>query len=144
MRKLIAGMKISVDEKVDGPDGPADWVHAWSDDYDLTSQVDACLLGAGMYPGYEQYWTAVLNEPDKPLPMTGRMPTPAEVEYARFAARTPHYVLSSTLTSALWPSDDLRPGARGHRCPQAAAGQGHLSRRGRSHDREPRRRRAGR
>ena len=104
MRKLIAGMKISVDEKVDGPDGPADWVHAWSDDYDLTSQVDACLLGAGMYPGYEQYWTAVLNEPDKPLPMTGRMPTPAEVEYARFAARTPHYVLSSSLTSALWPS----------------------------------------
>ena len=103
MRKLIAGMKISVDEKVDGPEGYADWVHAWSDDYDLTSQVDACLLGAGMYPGYEQYWTAVLNEPDRPLPMTGRMPTSAEIEYARFAAQTPHYVLSSTLTSALWP-----------------------------------------
>jgi dihydrofolate reductase len=56
-----------------------------------------------MYPGYEQYWTAIQNEPDKPLPMTGKLPTPAEVEWARFAARAPHYVLSSTLTSALWP-----------------------------------------
>jgi dihydrofolate reductase len=35
--------------------------------------------------------------------MTGRLPTPAEVEWARFAAQTPLYVLSSTLTSALWP-----------------------------------------
>jgi dihydrofolate reductase len=55
-----------------------------------------------MYPGYERYWTALQNEPDKPLPMIGKLPTPAEVEWARFAARTPHYVLSSTLTSALW------------------------------------------
>jgi dihydrofolate reductase len=31
------------------------------------------------------------------------MPTAAEVEYARFATQTPHYVLSRTLTSALWP-----------------------------------------
>jgi dihydrofolate reductase len=56
-----------------------------------------------MYPGYERYWTAIQNEPDKPLPMTGKLPTAAEVEWACFAAQTPHYVLSSTLTSALWP-----------------------------------------
>jgi dihydrofolate reductase len=31
------------------------------------------------------------------------MPTPDEVEWARFAARIPHYVLSSSLTSTLWP-----------------------------------------
>jgi dihydrofolate reductase len=31
------------------------------------------------------------------------MPTPDEVECAHFTARTPHYVLSRTLTSALWP-----------------------------------------
>ena len=110
MRKLIAGMKISADEKTEGPDGYADWVEAWSDDYGLMPQVDACLLGATMYPGYERYWTAVQNEPDKPLPMTGRVPTPAEVDYARFAAQTPHHVLSSTLTSALWPRTTFRPG----------------------------------
>ncbi len=102
MRKLIAGMKISVDGKIEGPEGYADWVEAWSDDYGLMPQVDACLLGANMYPGYEQYWTAIQNDPDKPVGMTGRVPTPDEVEYARFAARTPHYVLSSTLTSARW------------------------------------------
>ena len=104
MRKLIAGMKISIDGKMEGTEGTADWVEAWSDDYGLMSQVDACLLGAGMYPGYEQYWTAIQNEPDKPVWINGNQPTPAEVEYAGFAARIPHYVLSSTLTSALWPN----------------------------------------
>jgi dihydrofolate reductase len=103
MRKLIAGMKISADGKMEGPEGTADWVQAWSDDYGLMPQVDACVLGGGMYLGYEQYWTAIQTEPDKPTWITGSAPTPAEIEWARFAARTPHYVLSSTLSSALWP-----------------------------------------
>jgi dihydrofolate reductase len=104
MRKLIAGMQSSLDGKIEGPEGYADWVEAWSDSYDVISQVDACLLGAGMYPGYEQYWTAIQNGPDEVLPQTGSVPTPGEVEYARFAAQTPHYVLSSTVTSAAWPN----------------------------------------
>ncbi len=103
MRRLIAGMKVSVDGKIEGPEGYADWVEAWSEDYGLTSQIDACLLGAGMYPGYEGYWTAIQNEPDKPIWITGKAPTPQEIEWARFVGHTPHYVLSSTLTSALWP-----------------------------------------
>ena len=90
MRKLIAGMKISVDGKMEGPEGMADWVDAWSEDYGLTPQIDACLLGAGMYPGYERYWTGIQNEPQT-------------LDWARFVAHTPHYVLSSTLTSAGWP-----------------------------------------
>ena len=102
MRKLIAGMKMSIDGKIEGPEGYADWVEAWSDDYGMMEQVDACLLGANMYPGYEQYWTAIQNAPDKPL-WIGRVPTPKEVEYARFVERTPHYVLSSKMTSTLWP-----------------------------------------
>src|SRR5438128_11329454 len=104
MRKLIAGMKVSVDEKAEGPDGMADWVQAWSEDYGLLPQIDACVLGGGMYPGYEGYWTGIQNEPDKPAWITGSAPTPAEIEWARFAAKTPHYVLSTTLTSALWPN----------------------------------------
>jgi dihydrofolate reductase len=104
MRRLIAGMKVSLDQKVQGPDGFADWVDGWSEDYGLTPQIDACLLGGGMYPGYETYWTAILNAPDKPLPMTGKVPTPGEVEWARFIPQTPHYVLSSKLTSARWPN----------------------------------------
>jgi dihydrofolate reductase len=102
MRKLIAGMKISVDGKMEGREHGADWVEAWSDDYGLMPQIDACLLGGGMYPGYEQYWTSIQKEPDKPVWITGSAPTPAEIEWARFAKQTPHYVLSSTLTSAHW------------------------------------------
>jgi len=103
MRKLIAAMKMSLDGKVDGPRGP-DWVHAWSDDYGLTAQIDACVLGSGMYPGYEGYWTGIRNEPRKPAWITGNPPTPAELEWTRFAERTPHYVLSKTLTSVQWPN----------------------------------------
>ena len=103
MRKLIAAMQTSVDGKVEGPDGYADWVESWADNYDLMPQIDACLLGGGMYPGHEQYWTAVEEyEPGGPLPFTGTVPTPAEIDWARFAMRTPHYVLSNTLTSANW------------------------------------------
>ena len=96
MRKLITGMKLSLDGKIEGSEGYADWVEAWSEDYGLMTQVDACVLGGGMYPGYERYWTGIQNEPDTPAWITGSAPTPAEVEWAR-------YVLSNTLTSALWP-----------------------------------------
>lgn len=102
MRRLIAGMKVSADAKSEGPDGMADWVESWSNEYDLISRIDACLLGGGMYPGYEGYWTAVRDEPDKPL-WAGRPPTREELEWSRFAEQTPHYVLSRTLKSAKWP-----------------------------------------
>jgi dihydrofolate reductase len=102
MRKLIAAMKISADAKIEGPEGMADWVEAWSDDYGLMPQVDACVLGAGMYPGYERYWTAIRNHPDKPVWEAGPTPTHAEIEWAHFAEHVPHYVLSRTLASAAW------------------------------------------
>jgi dihydrofolate reductase len=104
MRKLIAGMKISVDGKIEGPENGADWAESWSEDYGLTPQIDACLLGGGMYPGYEGYWTGIQNEPDKPAWITGNPPTRGELEWADFIKKTPHYVLSNTLTSANWPN----------------------------------------
>lgn len=104
MRKLIAGMKISVDGKIEGPEGMADWVEAWSDDYGVMAQVDACLLGGDMYPGYERYWTAIQNEPGNPAWITGTAPTPAELDWAQFIKKTPHYVLSNSLASTLWPN----------------------------------------
>jgi dihydrofolate reductase len=103
MRKLITGMQMSLDGKIEGAEGYADWVETWSDNYGLMPRVDACVLGAKMYTGYEGYWSAVQNQPDKPLPMTARLPTAAELEWARFAERTPHHVLSSSLNTALWP-----------------------------------------
>ena len=104
MRKLITGMIVSLDGKIEGAEGMADWVQAWSEDYGLMPQLDACILGAGMYPGYERYWTAIQKEPDKPAWITGSAPTPAEIDWARFVTHTPHYVLSSTLNSTEWPN----------------------------------------
>jgi dihydrofolate reductase len=111
MRKLIAGMKISFDGKVEGLDGMADWVEGWWEAYGLTTQIDACVLGAGMYSGYEAYWGAINDAPDKPHPMTGKVPVPADVAWAEFAARTPHYVLSSKLDAARWPNTTFLRGA---------------------------------
>jgi len=103
MRKLIAGMKISVDGKFQGAEGMADWAESWSEDYGLTPDIDACLLGGGMYPGYENYWTGLQREPHTPAWITGTPPTPAELEWARFIEHTPHYVLSTTLNETAWP-----------------------------------------
>jgi hypothetical protein len=59
----------------EGPAGNADWVQAWSEDYGLTPQIDACVLGRGMYPGYEGYWTAIQNAPEQPVWIGGSAPT---------------------------------------------------------------------
>lgn len=103
MRKLVAGMKISLDGKMEGPEGMADWVEAWSEDYGLTPRIGACLLGGGMYPGYERYWSGIQSDPDMPAWITGTPPTPAELEWADLIKRTPHYVLSTKLDTAAWP-----------------------------------------
>ncbi len=104
MRKLIAGMKISLDGRYEGADGMADWVEAWSNDYDVLPEIDACILGAGMYSGYEGYWPGIQNDPEKPAWITGRAPTAGELEWARVGAKLPHYVLSSKPISARWPN----------------------------------------
>jgi dihydrofolate reductase len=103
VRKLLTGFKVTADCKMATPAGPADWADSWQDDYGFTARIDACLLGGEMYPGYEQYWTGIQNEPDKPAWVTGAPPTAGELGWARFAAETTHYVLSKTLTSANWP-----------------------------------------
>lgn len=104
MRKIIGGMHVSLDGFIQGPNGEQDWVEAWDDPYDLASEVDACLLGGGMFPGYEQYWTAVITRPDEVLPFSGKRPTPEEIRWGAFAQRTPHIVLSNTLSASPWPN----------------------------------------
>ena len=123
MRKLIAAMKVSLDGRSEGPDGYADWVDAWSEDYGLMERVDACLLGGRMYPGYEQYWSAIRQAPDQPLPMTGKLPHPAELRWSEFVQRTPHYVLSSTLKAVSWPQTHLLRHADAVRDLKAQAGK---------------------
>lgn len=104
MRPLIAALKMSLDGRIAAPDGLADWVEAWSDDYGLSEEIDACVLGGGMYGGYEGYWSAVRAEPEAPTWATGKPPTPGELAWARMTETTPHYVLSTTTTEAAWPA----------------------------------------
>jgi dihydrofolate reductase len=54
-----------------------------------------------MYSTYEQYWTAALNPKGK-LPFSGKEPTPGEVAYANWAARTPHIVVSRKPLNVNW------------------------------------------
>jgi dihydrofolate reductase len=101
VRKVIAALVTSLDGFIEGPNGELDWVESWEDPFDLLRQIDTCILGRRMYPGYEQYWRAILANPGGILP-TGRVATKGEIEYAHFAAKTPHIVLSKTLDSVSW------------------------------------------
>jgi dihydrofolate reductase len=110
MRKIVGAMKISFDGKTEGPEGYADWVDSWSEDFGLTPQIDACVLGGGMYHNYEPYWTAIQDSLDGSNPMGVGTPTKAEAEWALFAAATQHYVVSRTLTSVEWPQTTILRG----------------------------------
>ena len=128
MRKIIAALITSLDGLIEGPNGELDWVDSWEDPFDLLPQIDTCILGRGMYPGYEQYWGAILADPGGVLPFTGRVATKGEIDYAHFAARTPHIVVSRTLTTVGWTNI----GRTGHRRPsldETASRQGHACRR---------------
>lgn len=107
MRHIIAAVKVSLDMKFQGPGDYADWVDAWSEDYDLSEQIDACLLGGRMYRGYEQYWSAMRNDPRGPSPMTGTVPTAGELSWSERIPGLPHYVLSKTLNEVAWPNTRL-------------------------------------
>lgn len=103
MRKIIAALQLSLDGHIEGPQGELDWVDSWEDRFGVCEQVDTCLLGGAMYPGYEGYWSAIQADPTGVLEFTGRPPTSQEVAYARFAAMTDHVVLSRSLRHAAWP-----------------------------------------
>ena len=97
MKRMIAALQVTLDGFIEGPNGELDWVTDWNDDFDIRSQIDTCVLGGGMYPGYEQYWSAILADSEGVLAFTGRPPTRGEIDYAAFADRTPHVVLSTSL-----------------------------------------------
>jgi dihydrofolate reductase len=97
MRRIIAALVVSVDGFIEGPNEELDWVETWEDPFDLLPQIDTCILGRGMYPQYEQYWEAILANPNGILPVTGKTASKGEIEYTYFAHTTPHFVVSKTL-----------------------------------------------
>ena len=103
-RRFIAAMQVTLDGYILGPDGEADWVDSWADALELLPEVDAFVLGGAMFPDYEQFWAAILENPADASEWLGRDPYPRELTYARIAAKTPHLVLSTTLSHATWPT----------------------------------------
>src|SRR5688500_1713041 len=103
-RKMIAALQVSLDGFTQGSDqGGTEWVESWADGLALIPEVDAFVQGSHMYPGYGIYWESIHTDPTRLAPFQDRVPTEREIEYARLAAKTPHYVVSSTLESVAWP-----------------------------------------
>jgi len=104
---MIAALQVSLDGFTQGPHGEKDWVDSWADAIQLIPDVDTFVLGAGMYPGYGEYWKAIYANPEGVLPFDHRVASEREVAYARLAAKTPHVVLSTTLESVSWPTAQI-------------------------------------
>jgi dihydrofolate reductase len=103
-RTMIAALQVSLDGFTQGPDqGEGEWVDSWTDALELIPDVDTFVQGAGMYPGYGEYWEAIYTHPQRVPPYQTRLPSEREIAYARFAAKTPHYVVSRSLESVSWP-----------------------------------------
>jgi dihydrofolate reductase len=103
-RRMIAALQISLDGFTQGSDqGGDEWVESWADAIALVPDVDAFVQGAGMYPGYGLYWESVYKNGQSATPFQERAPTAREREYATLAAKTPHYVVSTTVDAVSWP-----------------------------------------
>ena len=103
-RKMIAALQVSLDGFTQGEDtGEGSWVDSWADALELVPEVDGFVQGAGMYPSYGDYWAAIHADPRGVPPFQSEPPSEREIAYARFAAKTPHFVLSTTLAGVSWP-----------------------------------------
>ena len=108
MRKLILRMAITLDGVVAPESGKDVFDHSdegvWSDTFGALETVDTVLLGAGMHQEYLSYWQAALTSPTA---------SQSDRKYATLAARTPHFVLSRTLSKIEWPNATVLTGGVG-------------------------------
>ena len=102
-RRMIAALQVSLDGFIEGPQGEKDWADSWASALELIPDVDTFVLGGRMYPGYGEYWESIYANPERVVPFQERIPSKGEIAYARLAAKTPHFVLSTTLESVSWP-----------------------------------------
>lgn len=128
MRKVIAALSLSLDGFIEGPNGEldsdnSDDEESWKEAFEMLETVDTCVLGRVMYPGYEQYWLAVLTNPQGPLPLSGQPATKSEVAYARWADKVPHIVLSTTLDKVAWKTTRIARNLDEIRTLKAQAGE---------------------
>ena len=87
-RQFIAATQVTLDGYIVDREGASDWVDSWSDGLGVLADVDAFVLGGGMFPDYEQFWTGILEDPAAASEWLGRAPYDREIEYARIASAT--------------------------------------------------------
>jgi dihydrofolate reductase len=95
MRKVTAGLFISLDGVVESPD---QWQFAFDDEMGaamsrMLEEQDAILLGRVTYSEWAEYWPTATDEP-----------------FATWINTTPKYVASSTLESVEWSNSTLIKG----------------------------------
>lgn len=76
-----------------------------------------------MYPTYKRYWQGVVDRPEDLLPGTGEPPQAEVIAFARWAASTPHVVLSRIKDRTPLAAHPLRPPGGGGGSAQATAGR---------------------
>jgi dihydrofolate reductase len=106
-RNVVAAFQMSLDGYIQGTLDEVDWVDSWDDALGLVPEADAAVIGGGTFPGYEQLWSSIADDPQSATAMLGRAATEGEIEYAQWTQRTPHYVLSTTLDKVSWDSARL-------------------------------------
>jgi dihydrofolate reductase len=74
----------------------------WRVLFEMLTHIDTFILGRKMYPNYEQYWLAVLADPDTILPLSGRVASKNEIAFEHLADSRQHLVLSRTLDKVAW------------------------------------------
>lgn len=101
---MTAALQVSLDGYAQGSDrGGEEWVDSWADALGTIADVDTFVQGAGMYPGYGDYWAAIHAAPTAVPPFQARAPYEREVAYARLAEKAPHFVVSRSLERVSWP-----------------------------------------
>jgi dihydrofolate reductase len=105
MKKLMVKTAISLDGFLEGPNGDMDWFPKddqadWDENFALTDQVDAVLLGRVTYRGYSAFWRSVLAAPSEH--------SANEVAFARWADKTRHIVFSRSLNEVDWSNSEIR------------------------------------
>jgi dihydrofolate reductase len=106
-RNVVAAFQMSLDGYIQGTLDEVDWVDSWDDALALVPGADVAVIGGGTFPGYEQLWSSIADDPQSATAMLGRAATEGEIEYAQWTQRTPHYVLSTTLDKVTWDSARL-------------------------------------
>ena len=103
MRKVILSMQMTLDGIIEGPKGSMDGVvsdsdETWDDMFEFLEAADTFILGRVMYPDYESYWSAALNNESSPA---------NEVKFARLAKQSQHLLISTTVKQVSWDNTSI-------------------------------------